>query len=121
MARRSRRISSSLFPENIGPQITSIQPMLPIANSIGTSMLSSAPLLGARVIRPEKLDDTPPAQARRSLRDLVRINTVFGGHAVLKRTLASVLDRHESFTMLDVGAASGDMGACVRRWYPGAA
>src|SRR5579859_2978136 len=28
-ARRSRRISSSLLPLNIGPQITSIQPRLP--------------------------------------------------------------------------------------------
>jgi SAM-dependent methyltransferase len=81
-------------------------------------MLSSAPLLSARRIEPEWLDDTPPAEARRSLRDIVRINTVFGGHAVLKRTLARVLAPGEPFTMLDVGAASGDMGACVRRWYP---
>jgi 2-polyprenyl-3-methyl-5-hydroxy-6-metoxy-1,4-benzoquinol methylase len=84
-------------------------------------MLSSAPLLAARRIEPELLDDTPPDQARRSLRDLVRINTVFGGHAVLKRTLATMLRSNEAFTMLDVGAASGDMGECVRRWYPRAA
>src|SRR5712692_12046240 len=32
-ARRSRRISSSLLPENIGPTITSIQPMLPLTMS----------------------------------------------------------------------------------------
>src|ERR1041384_5735732 len=35
MARRRRRISSSLLPENIGPQITSIQPTLPVTMSIG--------------------------------------------------------------------------------------
>jgi 2-polyprenyl-3-methyl-5-hydroxy-6-metoxy-1,4-benzoquinol methylase len=81
-------------------------------------MLSSAPLLAVRRIEPELLDDTTPDQARRSLHDLVRINTVFGGHSVLKRTLATVLRGDEAFTMLDVGAASGDMGACVRRWYP---
>jgi ubiquinone/menaquinone biosynthesis C-methylase UbiE len=84
-------------------------------------MLSSAPLLRARRIEPELLDETPADEARRSLGDLVRINTVFGGHAVLKRTLAEVLRRDEAFTMLDVGAASGDMGACVRQWYPRAA
>src|SRR5713101_6616642 len=32
-ARRSRRINSSLLPENIGPTITSIQPMLPLTMS----------------------------------------------------------------------------------------
>src|SRR5208337_1180135 len=32
-ARRNRRISSSLFPENIGPTTTSIQPMLPFTMS----------------------------------------------------------------------------------------
>src|SRR5437868_3086527 len=35
IARRRRRISSSLLPENIGPQITSIQPTLPVTMSIG--------------------------------------------------------------------------------------
>jgi hypothetical protein len=34
MARRSRRISSSLLPENIGPQIASIHPRLPATKSI---------------------------------------------------------------------------------------
>src|SRR6266478_4110471 len=34
IARRERRISSSLLPENIGPQITSIQPRLPVTKSI---------------------------------------------------------------------------------------
>ena len=37
MARRSRRISSSLFPENIGPQITSIHPTLPVMMSMNRS------------------------------------------------------------------------------------
>src|ERR1700681_839861 len=32
-ARRRRRISSSLLPENIGPTTTSIQPMLPLTMS----------------------------------------------------------------------------------------
>src|SRR5690349_18885967 len=36
MDRRKRRISSSLFPENIGPQITSIHPTFPVTISIGS-------------------------------------------------------------------------------------
>ena len=26
----------------------------------------------------------------------------------------------QPFSVLDVGAASGDMGACIRQWYPAA-
>jgi hypothetical protein len=33
-ARRSRRINSSLLPENMGPQITSIHPMFDLTMSI---------------------------------------------------------------------------------------
>jgi hypothetical protein len=33
MARRSRRINSSLLPENMGPQMASIHPMLGITIS----------------------------------------------------------------------------------------
>src|SRR6266852_852041 len=39
-ARRRRRISSSLLPENIGPTTTSIQPILPLTMSTG--LFSSA-------------------------------------------------------------------------------
>ena len=34
MARRRRRINSSLLPENMGPQMTSIHPTLPVMMSI---------------------------------------------------------------------------------------
>src|SRR6266852_3207742 len=44
-ARRKRRISSSLFPENIGPTTTSIQPMLPLTMS--TRALLFPPRLSA--------------------------------------------------------------------------
>src|SRR5258705_11905009 len=37
MARRRRRISSSLLPENIGPQMTSIHPTLPVMMSMNDS------------------------------------------------------------------------------------
>src|SRR5207245_7132746 len=40
-ARRRRRISSSLLPENIGPTTTSIQPILPLTMSTGHSLKTS--------------------------------------------------------------------------------
>jgi ubiquinone/menaquinone biosynthesis C-methylase UbiE len=74
-----------------------------------------------RVIRPEILDDLPLEDARRSLDDLVRLNRQWGGHSTLRWLLAqAIASDRETFSLLDVGAASGDMGECVRRWYPGA-
>jgi 2-polyprenyl-3-methyl-5-hydroxy-6-metoxy-1,4-benzoquinol methylase len=80
--------------------------------------------LGKRLILPEVLDTLSPDQARASLQDLVRINQRWGGHSTLRRLLRDVLHQtvpdHQAFSVLDVGAASGDMGACIRRWYPSA-
>jgi hypothetical protein len=72
------------------------------------------------VIRPELLDHLEPEQARASLGDLIRLNRVWGGHSTLRRLAANTLPRDETFSVLDVGAASGDMGTCLRQWYPGA-
>jgi 2-polyprenyl-3-methyl-5-hydroxy-6-metoxy-1,4-benzoquinol methylase len=73
-----------------------------------------------RVIRHELLDEQTPEQAAPSLRDLVRINRLLGGHEVLRKALRLVIEPSEEFTMLDVGAASGDMGRAVQRLYPAA-
>lgn len=75
---------------------------------------------GGRVLKPEILDTLPEEQARASLADLIRINRRWGGHGTLRRLLAQVLRREETFSLLDVGAASGDMGAAIREAYPGA-
>jgi 2-polyprenyl-3-methyl-5-hydroxy-6-metoxy-1,4-benzoquinol methylase len=77
--------------------------------------------LGKRLILPELLDSLPREQARASLGDLVRINRRWGGHSTLRRLLAETVPAAGKFSVLDVGAASGDMGACMREWYPGAA
>ena len=80
--------------------------------------------LGERLILPELLDTLPPDEARASLQDLVRINRRWGGHSTLRHLLRDVLHKtvpdSQPFSVLDVGAASGDMGACIRRWYPAA-
>ena len=74
--------------------------------------------LGKRLILPELLDTLPPEQARASLGDLVRINRRWGGHSTLRKLLAETVPGAGRFSVLDVGAASGDMGACIRQWYP---
>ena len=62
-----------------------------------------------------------PEEARPNLADLVRINKNFGGHSVLRRTLAqAVSTADERFSLLDVGAASGDSAVVIRELYPGA-
>lgn len=75
-------------------------------------------LANERVIIPELLDHASPQVARDNLTDLVRINRFFGGHLVLRQILGQFVHRQDSFSMLDVGAASGDMGEVVRRRYP---
>jgi SAM-dependent methyltransferase len=74
--------------------------------------------LEKRVIEPEMLDHAPPDVARASLRDLRRVNRYLGGYSVLGKLFARVVKPAESFSVLDVGAASGDMGAEIRRRYP---
>ena len=72
-----------------------------------------------RVIRPEILDNLPLDEARRSLADLVRLNRNWGGYSTLRWLLSQAVPNHrETFSLLDVGAASGDMGACIRHRYP---
>lgn len=71
---------------------------------------------------PELLDaDTaPPEEVARSLADLRRVNRWLGGRSVLLRILEDEVSRTklERFSLLDVGAASGDLGAAVLMRFP---
>jgi Methyltransferase domain len=80
----------------------------------------AASALHERFIVPEMLDHAPPDVARASLRDLARINRYLGGYYVLGQLFGAVVKPTNSFSVLDIGAASGDMGAAIRRRYPGA-
>ena len=73
-----------------------------------------------RRIVPEMLDHAPPEVARASLRDLARVNRYLGGYLVLRNMFARAVQPGESFSVLDVGSASGDMGAAIVRSFPGA-
>jgi hypothetical protein len=76
--------------------------------------------LRTRIIKPELMDDAPEAEVVPCLRDLVRINRWFGGHGVLLRMLSSVVRPADEFTLLDVGAATGDTAAAIAGTFPGA-
>lgn len=72
-----------------------------------------------RKIEPELLDDLPPSEARPNLADLVRLNRHFGGHSTLRSLFERAeLPPRERFTVLDVGAASGDSAALLRQLFP---
>jgi hypothetical protein len=71
-----------------------------------------------RIIQPEILDDQPPEASEPSLRDLVRINELSGAHEILRSMLERVVTPADRFTMLDVGAASGDTATAVTRRFP---
>jgi SAM-dependent methyltransferase len=49
---------------------------------------------------------------------LARINRYLGGYWVLRSVFAGLVKPQESFSVLDVGAASGDLGAKLRCLYP---
>lgn len=74
----------------------------------------------ARRIEPEILDTLPEEAARASLRDLTRINRWLGGYSIVRGIFGRLTAPGEEFTVLDVGAASGDMGAAISGVRPGA-
>jgi SAM-dependent methyltransferase len=70
-----------------------------------------------RALRPELLECAGPEPADRNLRDIARINRWFGGHDALLRIMRDLVDSREQFSLLDVGAGSGDMGRCITRHF----
>lgn len=74
-----------------------------------------------RVVRTEGLDSADAVEAERNLRDIARINRWFGGHRTLVRLLRVLIRPHDRFSILDVGAGSGDMGQCVQKRFRNAA
>lgn len=77
-------------------------------------------MFAKRLILPELLDHAPAEIADDNLADLVRINKRFGGHSTIRQLLANTIHGQGKFTLLDVGAASGDTGKLISRLYPGA-
>jgi ubiquinone/menaquinone biosynthesis C-methylase UbiE len=74
----------------------------------------------SRTLRPELLETADETLADRNLLDIARINRWFGGHRALVRVLKGLAPRGKPFSVLDVGAGSGDMGNCIRRRFQNA-
>ncbi|MFL6448976.1 MAG: methyltransferase domain-containing protein [Bryobacteraceae bacterium] len=72
----------------------------------------------SRLIKPELLDHADPEEARKNLANLVRINATFGGHSTIRKLVGAVASPSERFTLLDVGAASGDTATVINRAFP---
>ena len=77
-------------------------------------------MFASRFIQPELLDSAEPEEARVNLEDLVQINRRFGGHSTILKTLARVASKEQAFSLLDIGAASGDSARVIQRAYPAA-
>jgi len=75
-------------------------------------------LFQKRVIQSELLDHAPVEEARANLAQIVRLNERFGGHGVLRKTLAEVVNGNAAFTLLDIGSASGDTAKLIAQLYP---
>jgi SAM-dependent methyltransferase len=73
-----------------------------------------------RHIEPELLEHAPPEEASSNLAQIVRLNQRFGGHAVLGKALAKAVNGNPAFTLLDIGAASGDTAKLIAQLYPAA-
>ena len=84
----------------------------------GRSTLVSMLSMRKRLIEPELLDHAVPDDARRNLADIIRLNQHFGGHGIIRKMLARVVAPEERFTVLDVGAASGDTARLITTSYP---
>jgi SAM-dependent methyltransferase len=87
---------------------------------IPTLQFVNSDLRRARVLKPELLDSAADESRNRNLDDIARINHWCGGHRTLLRVLRDLASPRERFSVLDVGAASGDMGECIREAFPNA-
>jgi SAM-dependent methyltransferase len=80
------------------------------------------PLLPRVVDRDEMMDDLeahPPAAIRHALRDLERVNRIFGNHSLLIRYLAELtapIPYNRPITLADIGTGGGDLPAVVADW-----
>jgi SAM-dependent methyltransferase len=73
----------------------------------------------SRLVQPELLDAASAGGAEKNLADLVKINRWFGGHRLVCKLLAPVAPNGR-FSVLDVGAASGDHARFIKSRFPDA-
>lgn len=110
-------VSNGRFQFAVSRELVIVLQLLEVASYHG-KVPAAGVALKQRVIVPEMLDHAPPDVMRASLRDLARVNRYLGGHYVLGQLFSAVANPGDAFSVLDIGAASGDMGAAIGRRYP---
>ncbi|MBN9656737.1 MAG: methyltransferase domain-containing protein [Acidobacteria bacterium] len=74
-----------------------------------------------RINRPELLDEShiDPAALRGNLQDLARLNRLFGGRALILKTLRALVANHpagQPLTIVDAGTGSADVPRAIVHW-----
>lgn len=88
---------------------------------LGRNLQYSNPLSFSRterIILPERLDSATPAEAALNLAEIAFLNRWFGGHAISRSLLRRFVSSNERFTLLDIGAASGDIARALSGAFP---
>ena len=62
------------------------------------------------------LPDPPKELLVGDLRNLRVINRYLGNHRLVRRGLARLVEKQETFSLLDIGTGSGDLPAAIARW-----
>lgn len=73
---------------------------------------------GERILRPQLLNTASREDAEKSLADIVRLNRWSGAHRLIRLLMRQAVKGNDPFTLLDVGAASGDSGRVILQSYP---
>jgi SAM-dependent methyltransferase len=90
----------------------------PFHRAANYPLFPSRHYLPERTIFPELMDSFTGPEKRQILGDLERINRWFGGRRSIRLALGHLVTAAEAFSVLDIGAASGDSGRYIRSLYP---
>ena len=74
--------------------------------------------MDTRARETERLDGADEREAMANRGDLRRINSWFGGDAIMRSLIGGYFRPNEEFTVIDVGAAWGDGARSLRRSFP---
>lgn len=78
------------------------------------------PWRNARVLEGEILDTLPAEAAADNLQDMVRINRLFGGFAILRGAIRRLSGGSSSLRLLDVAAGAGATAPWLQEQFPAA-
>jgi SAM-dependent methyltransferase len=90
----------------------------PFPDSTSSPLFPAPRYLAHRAIFSELMDDFEGPQKQYILRDLERINRWFGARRAISKAFVPLAPPQQRFSVLDIGAASGNSGRYLRSLYP---